>query len=160
MAQDIFLTLTGIHGESQDAHYPNAIEVLTWDWSIYQQSKMHLGSGGGTSKCTVDDLIFDHYVDCASPNLVEYCLTGKHIPEAVLVMRKAGGQALGYLKIIMEDVIITRVSPAMFINMPLLREQINLSFTRIRHEYSIQNAQGGSAGTATANYDIKANKVT
>ena len=34
MAQDIFLKLTGIEGESTDASHLNEIEVLTWDWSV------------------------------------------------------------------------------------------------------------------------------
>ncbi|KVC46883.1 hypothetical protein WI72_31835 [Burkholderia ubonensis] len=43
MAQDIFLRLTGIAGESMDASHSNEIEVLTWDWSVSQQSNMHMG---------------------------------------------------------------------------------------------------------------------
>ncbi|WP_415872732.1 type VI secretion system tube protein Hcp [Burkholderia ubonensis] len=49
MAQDIFL-LTGIDGESQDARHPNEIGVLTWDWSVSQQSTRHSGAGGGAGK--------------------------------------------------------------------------------------------------------------
>ncbi len=54
----------------------------------------------------VEDLTFEHYVDRATPNLIQYCLTGKHIGSAVLVMRKAGGKPLEFLKITMEDVLI------------------------------------------------------
>nr|WP_063801128.1 type VI secretion system tube protein Hcp [Burkholderia ubonensis] len=45
-----FLKLTGIDGESQDALHPNEIDVLTWDWSVSQQSTMHSGAGGGAGK--------------------------------------------------------------------------------------------------------------
>jgi len=92
MAQDIFLKLTGIAGESQDDKHPNEIDVITWDWRISQQSNMHRGSGCGSGKATVDDLSFDHYMDRASPNLVQHCLLGTHIPEVILVMRKAGNR--------------------------------------------------------------------
>jgi type VI secretion system secreted protein Hcp len=71
---------------------------------------MHAGSGGGAGKCTVNDLTFEHYIDRASPNLIQYCLTGKHIDNAVLVMRKAGGKPLEYLKITMGDVLITKLN--------------------------------------------------
>ena len=70
MAQDIFIRLDGIDGESRDASHPNEIDVLTWDWSVSQQSNMHSGSGGGAGKCTVGDLAFEHYVDGATSNLV------------------------------------------------------------------------------------------
>jgi len=134
MAQDIFLKLTGIEGESQDATHAHEIEVLSWDWSVSQQSNMHLGSGGGAGKATVDDLTVEHYVDRASPNLVQYCLTGKHIPEAVLVMRKAGGAPLEYLKITMEDVLVTPVKPESNKNMAIPREKVCLSFARVKQE--------------------------
>jgi type VI secretion system secreted protein Hcp len=111
MAQDIFLKLTGITGESTDAVHKNEIEILNWSWKVSQQSNLHAGSGGGAGKAAVDDLTFHHYLDRASPNLSQFCLTGKHIPEAVLVMRKAGGNPLEYLKITMDDVLITKVNP-------------------------------------------------
>lgn len=63
MAQDIFLKLPGIEGESTDRSHSNEIEVLTWTWSVSQQSNMHMGSGGGAGKCTVDDLTFEHYIE-------------------------------------------------------------------------------------------------
>ncbi|SOY53466.1 Hcp family type VI secretion system effector [Cupriavidus taiwanensis] len=159
MAQDIFLKINGIDGESQDSSHKNEIEVLAWDWSIEQQSTMHAGSGGGAGKATVSDLSFEHFIDRASPNLMKYCLTGKHINEAVLVVRKAGGNPLEYLKLTMTDVIVTRVSPTGSVEDEVrMREKVALSFSRVKQEYVVQNAQGGSGGAVTAGYDIKGNK--
>ncbi|WP_454764514.1 Hcp family type VI secretion system effector [Cupriavidus campinensis] len=159
MAQDIFLKLTGIEGEAMDASHAKEIEVLTWEWSVKQQSNMHAGSGGGAGKATVEDLVFEHYVDRATPNLVQYCLTGKHIANAVLVMRKAGGKPLEFLRITMEDVLVTQVKPAHNVNMRAPREEVSLSFSRVRQEYVVQNASGSSAGTVSMGYDVKANKA-
>lgn len=158
MTQDIFLKLTGIAGESQDEKYKDAIEILRWEWKVRQQSNMHSGSGGGSGKATVSDLSFDHYVDRASPNLMTYCLTGKHIDTATLVVRKAGGNPLEYLKITMGDAIVTRLSPAAVETMGRVREKVSLSFARVRQEYTIQNQQGGSGGTVSAGYDVQANR--
>ncbi|KVP71334.1 Hcp1 family type VI secretion system effector [Burkholderia ubonensis] len=159
MGQDIFLRLAGINGESRDASHRNEIEVITWNWSVSQQSNMHLGSGGGAGKTTVGDMLFEHYIDCASPNLIQYCLLGKHIPEAVLVMRKAGGAPLEYLKIAMEGVLVTQVTATSNCSMAMPREEVRLSFARVRQEYVIQNARGGNGGAVTMGYDIKANTV-
>jgi hypothetical protein len=60
MAQDIFLKINGIDGESQDSAHKNEIEVTNWGWRISQASNMHAGSGGGAGKATVDDLAFEH----------------------------------------------------------------------------------------------------
>jgi type VI secretion system secreted protein Hcp len=159
MAQDIFLNLSGIAGESIDATHTGDIEVLEWAWSVRQPANMHAGSGGGAGKCAVEDLTFDHYTDRASPNLVQYCLTGKHIARAILVMRKAGGSPLEYLKMTMEDVLVTQVAPVYYNTMRVPRERVALSFSRFRQEYVVQNASGGSAGTIGVGYDVKANAV-
>ncbi|WP_416048475.1 Hcp family type VI secretion system effector [Cupriavidus basilensis] len=159
MAQDIFLKINGIDGESQDTSHKNEVEVLAWEWSIEQQSTMHAGSGGGAGKATVSDMTFEHFIDRASPNLMKYCLTGKHINEAVLVVRKAGGNPLEYLKLTMTDVIVTLVSPRGSVDDEVrMREKVSLSFSKVKQEYVVQNAQGGSGGAVTAGYDIKGNK--
>jgi len=158
MAQDIFLKINGIDGESMDSGHKNEIEVLSWDWQVLQESNMHTGSGGGSGKATVKDLNFSHFVDRSSPNLMKFCLTGKHISEATLVVRKAGGNPLEYLKITMTDVVITNVLPGGSNTEDGVKEQVSLSFAKVKQEYTVQNQQGGSGGAVTAGYDIKQNK--
>ncbi|KAG8150608.1 Hcp family type VI secretion system effector [Burkholderia catarinensis] len=160
MAQDIFLKLTGIRGESRDAAHPDEIEVLEWDWSAAQLSTTLSGTGSTEGKCTANDLTIEHYVDRASPILMLHCLKGNHIENAVLVVRKAGGVPLEYLKITLDEVLITRINSVANLNMARPREAVQLSFARIRQEYVVQNAQGGSSGTVTAGYDIKIGKAT
>lgn len=155
MAQDIFLKLTGIRGESQDAAHPDEIEVLAWDWSAEQLLTARSGTGGTGGKCTANDLTIEHYVDRASPTLMLHCLKGSHIENAVLVARKAGGMPLEYLKITLDDVLITRINSVANLNMVRPREEVQLSFARIRQEYVVQSAQGSSCGTVTAGYDIR-----
>ncbi|AOJ95300.1 Hcp family type VI secretion system effector [Burkholderia multivorans] len=159
MAQDIFLKIDGINGESLDDKHKDEIEILNWDWEILQESSMHSGSGGGAGKATVKDLTFEHNIDRASQNLMKYALTGKHIDQAVLVMRKAGGNPLEYLKLTMSDVIVTRVKPSgSKAGEEKSRETVSLSFSKVKQEYVVQNAQGGSGGAVTASFDIKGNK--
>ncbi|RZA30702.1 MAG: type VI secretion system tube protein Hcp [Proteobacteria bacterium] len=158
MAQDIFLKIAGIDGESQDSAHKNEIDVSSWTWQVLQESNMQQGSGGGSGKATVKDLSFVHDVDRASPNLMKYCLTGKHIPEAKLTVRKAGGTPLEYLKLTMTDVVITNVQPAGSSKDEIIKEQVSMSFAKVKQEYTVQNQQGGSGGAVTAGYDIKLNK--
>lgn len=159
MAQDIFLKINGIEGEALDEAHKNEIEVLSFNWQVLQESSMHAGSGGGAGKATVEDFEFEHYVDRASPNLMKYCLTGKHIQEVRLTVRKAGGSPFEYLKMTFGDVIVTSVRPAGgSADEPRVKEAVRLSFARIRQEYAVQNAQGGSGGAVTAGFDIKGNK--
>jgi|SRR5450830_121738 len=158
MAQDIFLKINGIDGESLDSAHKNEIEVLSWQWQVLQESNMHTGSGGGSGKATVKDLTFIHNIDRSSPNLMKFCVTGKHIPEAKLVVRKSGGNPLEYLKITMTDVLITSVNPTGDSKSESIQEEVGLSFAKIKQEYTVQNQQGGSGGAVTAGFDIKLNK--
>jgi type VI secretion system secreted protein Hcp len=119
---------------------------------------MHSGSGGGAGKATVNDLTFQHWLDMSYPNLVRYCLTGKPIAEAKLTVRKAGGKPLEYLKIIMTEVIISRVQPSGDRSAERICEEVSLAFSKVTQEYVVQNPQGGSAGTVAASFDIKGNK--
>ena len=107
MSNDVFIKINGITGESEDAAHPGEIQVENWTWKMSQRSSMMSGSGGGAGKASVEDLVFFHQVDRASPNLMSYCLTGKHIDQVVLTMRKAGGVPLDFLQITMSDVIVT-----------------------------------------------------
>lgn len=159
MAQDIFIKFDGIEGESQDSTHKGEIEVLNWNWSVGQTSNMHSGSGGGAGKCTVEDVHFEHYIDKSSPNLLQYCLTGKHIPEAVLTVRKAGGSPLEYLRLTLQEIIITAVYPVYYNTMRAPREAVSLAFSRVKMDYVLQNAEGSTAGTVSMGYDIKATAV-
>ncbi|WP_434113658.1 Hcp family type VI secretion system effector [Paraburkholderia caffeinilytica] len=156
-SQDIFLKLEGIQGESKDHTHREKIEVLSWRWKMSQDSSMHVGSGGGIGKATVYDLEVEHYVDRASPTLMICSLTGKHIKQATLVMRKAGGSPHEYSKIVMDDVLITGVQMSCNRTGTNIVETFGLSFAKVRQEYNIQRADGGSEGVVSAGFDIKGN---
>jgi type VI secretion system secreted protein Hcp len=155
MTQDIFLKLNGIDGESQDAMHLNEIDISSWTWQITQNSAMLSGSGGGAGKSTVADISLTHEMDRSSPNLAQYCFTGKHITEAILTMRKAGGTPFEFARITMSDVIISHFAP--IATGSVCQETFRLSFARMKYEYMLQNARGGSGGVVTALIDVKEN---
>ncbi|MFZ4835564.1 Hcp family type VI secretion system effector [Rouxiella sp. Mn2063] len=158
MAQDMFIKIDGIEGEALDSVHKNEIEVLSWNWDVSQHSNMHSGSGGGSGKASVDDFCFVHYTDKASPNLLSYCLTGKHIKNVQFVIRKAGGNPLEYLTIKFTDVIITKVNMQGSVDDESRpRENVKFSFTKMTQDYVMQNAEGHKCGVISASYDVKAN---
>lgn len=154
MAQDMFIKIDGIEDESLDATHKNEIEVLSWHWASSQHSNMHSGSG----KATVEDFCFDHYVDKASPNLLSYCLSGKHIKNIKFVIRKAGGDPLEYLTLTFTDVIVTHLETSGSVeDESRPRERVTFSFTKFTQDYVMQNAEGAKSGVISASYDVKAN---
>jgi type VI secretion system secreted protein Hcp len=156
MAADIFLKIEGITGEAQDALHMDEIEIIGWSWSAQQDSRMLSGSGGGSPKATVHDMVLIHGIDRATPNLMTACLNGRHFQEAVLTLRKSGGAPLDYFRVVMADVVITRVQP--YGNDGGHFEELHLSFGKIKQEYLMQHFRGGSAGMVTGAFDIKNNR--
>src|SRR5438874_1122151 len=112
MAVDMFIKIGDVDGETKDKVYAGKkyIDVLAWSWGLSNSGSAHVGGGAGAGKVNVQDLSFTKYVDSASPALLTAGCNGKHYPEATLIVRKAGEKPLEYIKIKMEEVLVTSVS--------------------------------------------------
>jgi len=161
MAVDIFMKIDGIDGESQDSKHTNEIDVLSFHWGATQDSSMHVGTGGGAGKVSVDDLTFVHYCDKSSPILAQNCMSGKHMATALLTVRKAGDNPLDYYKITMTDVLISSLAVGGSNDKgDRISETVGLSFAKVKIEYQPQGKDGSaSGGVVVGQYDIKAAKV-
>ncbi|MGY2680968.1 type VI protein secretion system component Hcp [Pseudomonas tolaasii] len=93
MAVDMFLKLGDIKGESRDQAHRDEIDITEWAWGLSQNGSMHSGTGGGAGKVDIANLNLKKPLDKSSPNLMMACASGKHYPEARLVVRKAGGSS-------------------------------------------------------------------
>jgi len=157
MAVDMFLKIDDIKGESVDDVHTDEIDVLAWSWGLSQSGSTHSGPGGGAGKVNVQDLSFTHYVDMATPNLLKMCCNGVHFKEATLVVRKAGGEALEYLKIIMEEGIISSVSTGGSGGEDRLTCNVTLNFSKFKTEYVPQTADGSGGASVIVGWDIAKN---
>lgn len=159
MAVDMFLKLEPIKGESQDKSHSNEIDILSWSWGMSQTGTTHLTSGGGAGKVSVQDLTFTHYVDLASSYLFQACTKGKHIEKGILTVRKAGGDdPLEYIKITMEEVIVTNVHTGGSMGEERLTENVTLNFRKFKYEYKEQQKEGGGGASPSFGWDIAANQ--
>ncbi|MCB1916905.1 MAG: type VI secretion system tube protein Hcp [Rhodocyclaceae bacterium] len=157
MAIDSFLKLGDIKGESKDKEFKDCIDVLAWSWGMSQSGSMHIGGGGGSGKCSVNDLSVTKYVDSSTPNLMQKCMTGKHYDEATLSVRKAGDKPLVYLTIKMTDVLITSVSTGGSGGEDRLTENATLNFAKVKVEYTPQEKTGAGGGKINVTYNIEEN---
>jgi type VI secretion system secreted protein Hcp len=148
MAVDIFLKLDGIKGEAQDQKHKDEIDVLAWSWGMAQSGTTHMGSGSGSGKVSVQDLNITKYVDKSSPTLQLHCCNGKHIAKGLLTVRKAGDKPLEYIKIDLEDMIVTHVSMGGSGGEDRLTENVTMNFAKFKYVYTTQ-AKDGSAGPET-----------
>lgn len=152
MAMDMFLYFSDqtLAGETQDSTYSSnkAIDVLAWSWGMSNSGTAHMGGGAGAGKANVQDLSFTHYLDKCSPNLMSYCCKGTHVPTATLVMRKAGGKALVYLTITMNEVLITSCATGGSGGEDRLTENVTLNFASVTVSYQPQKKDGTADGGA------------
>ena len=147
MPVDMFMKIGDIKGEAKDAKHKQEIDVLAYSWGLSNSGTTHVGGGGGSGKVNVQDLSFTKYVDSASNALISHGCSGKHIPEATLVVRKAGGdKALEYITIKMSDVLVTSVSMGGSGGEDRLTENVTLNFAKFEYTYKEQAKGGGQEG--------------
>lgn len=159
MATDYFLKIDGIEGESGDSKHKDEIMLESWSWSESNAGSAAHASGMGAGKVSLQDFHFVMHVNKATPKLMERCATGEHIKKAVLTCRKAGKEQQEFLKIQMEDLIVTSYSTggsAGSDTIPL--DQISLNFSKIQFEYKEQKPDGSLGGSVKGGWDVKANK--
>lgn len=160
MAADIYLKIDGIKGESKDSKHKDDIEVLAWSWAQTQSGSAHRGGGMGSGKVEMQDIHFTKYLDKATPKLILACAKGEHIPKAELVMRKAGGEQKEYLKISLEDIMVSGYSSSGSGGGDTPTENLSLNFGKITLEYFEQDNKGTMTSAGKAIYDVKANKAS
>jgi type VI secretion system secreted protein Hcp len=147
MAVDMFIKIDTVDGESRDKAHAKDIDVLAWSWGISNSGSAHVGGGAGAGKCNIQDISFTKWVDASTPKLALACCDGKHFKDATLVVRKAGEKPVEYLKIKIEEVLITSISTGGSGGEDRLTENVTLNFAKVSLDYVPQDAKG-AAGTA------------
>ncbi len=158
MAQDMFLKIEGVEGEAKDGVHGKEIDVLAYSFGVSQSASMHMGGGGGSGKCSVQDITITKPIDKSSTELFLRSCTGKHYPSAILTIRKAGDTPVEYLIYTMTEVIISSVSTGASKDSDSVSEQVSLNFAKIKIDYKEQSAEGGVASEPTMTFNIKENK--
>ena len=159
--KDYFLKLDGIKGESTDAKHKGEIEIESFSWGETNAGSFSSapGAGGGTGKVSFQDLHCTKLTDIASANLMYHCASGKHIPKALLTVRKAGEQQQEYYKVEQSDVLVSSYQSGAHGGGDLLpTDQFSLNFAKIQFEYYPQDAKGKLGSPEKAGWDLKGNK--
>ncbi len=158
-AVDYFLDIDGIKGESTDDKHKDKIDLESWSWGESNSGAHGAGGGGGAGKVAMQDFHFVMKVNKASPELMLACATGKHIPKATLICRKAGGTQGEFLKVTMSDLLVSSYQTGGSGHGGVLpTDQISLNFSKIEWDYKPQKKDGSLDASVKAGYDVKANK--
>jgi len=156
MAVDFFLKLDGIKGESKDAKHKDEIHIESFSWGMSQTGAHGAAGGGGAGKVSVHDISVTKFVDKSSADLMLACCNGKHIKEGLITARKAGEKPLEYLKIKLEDILISGVQSHGH-GGDNLSENVTINFAKFHVEYQEQKPDGSGQPGGQMGWDVKAN---
>src|SRR5215218_10364017 len=160
MAVDAFLKIDGVDGESTDSKHKGELEVLSFSWGETNDASSHgAGGGGGAGKVSFQDFHFVAYTSKASPALFLGCASGEHFKKAVLTVRKAGKEQQEFMKVSLEDVLVSSFQTGGAsgeVTVPT--DQFSLNFVKIDFSVVGQNPDGTVGDGAAAGWDVKANK--
>lgn len=157
MAVDMFLKLTGINGESLDAAHKGEIDISSYNWGLSNTGTFHRAGGGGSGKADFQDISVTKWVDKATADLMLACANGKHIAEGVLVCRKAGEKPLEYLKVTMQEILVSSISTGTTIHDEKQTETVSFNCAKVKVEYFSQSPTGGKEAGGTMGWHIAGN---
>ncbi|MCC6419897.1 MAG: type VI secretion system tube protein Hcp [Gemmataceae bacterium] len=154
-AVDYFLKIDGVDGEATAKGHEKEIDLESWSWGETNSGSHAHGGGGGAGKVVMQDFHFVMKICKASPKLLQICATGEHIKKATLTCRKAGKSQQEFLKIEMEDLLVSSYQTGGSGHSDIIpTDQISLNFTKVKMVYKEQKPDGTLGGTTPGGYDL------
>jgi type VI secretion system secreted protein Hcp len=148
---DIFLHVVTkragrIKGEGTTDPHVDDIVVKTWAWGVAANTA--IGSTQATARRSYRNLILTKGIDSASTGLLSALVTNDEVKEATLTMRKAGGDALDYFRLMLSGARVVNVDFEVLPSGSAL-ERVTIAFTKVEVEYKRQEQAGLGAGSCT-----------
>lgn len=147
-----------IGGESLRANHEDEIDFHALRWTIAQQTSAQVGRGRTQGRAEVSAATVNKFYDASSPDLALACLQSKNFAEVVLTVTKdSGDEALEYLIITMNDVIVSnyRILGARPQSQQI-EEEIGLTCQLITIKYTVQNEDYSAGDEFEMSFDIGA----
>jgi type VI secretion system secreted protein Hcp len=169
MADDYFLKIMGIEGESQEARHKDEITLDAWSFGGTTDITVGGTVGGKPSgparpsvasgRFTAQGFQFTAKVSKASPKLFEACATGMLLRDVTLFARKAGAEQQDYLRIRLSDVLISSYQQSGASGAEAVPvDQVSCTYAKIEIEYKEQRPDGSLGNPVKAVFDVKAKR--
>ena len=162
-ADELFLKLDGVQGDSRDARHKDEIDILSYSASMAGPfAPSASGTAPATGKAVCGPVRIMKYLDRASPRLMLYAARGDHIPRATISFRKAGSKSGNdYYRVTLDDVLVTDVQQTGQGGTRYAEnasEVVSLMGRRITWDFATQGPDGAFTGSAKSNWDCVAGK--
>ena len=160
-ADEIFLKLLDVQGDSTDAAHPNEIIVTSYSQSVSNTATFDGGASIGKAMC--GDIIITKPIDRSSPSLILKVLTGTNIPSGTLSFRRAAqsnnAKSADYYTVQLTNVFVTAVEQTSNATTASgVVELIKLKARTFRLSYTPQAANGQPGTPQTFGFDCLNNQ--
>jgi len=161
MAFDAFLKLTPesgsfIKGEAKADGHQNEIEILSFAWGVTNPTDSQ--SGKATGRAHLSSFDITKKSDLSSTSLFQNCCSGQHYKEALITIRKAGGEKpVEYLKYKFSTVFVGSLKWDGEPNDDLPLESISFHFTKVEVTYTPDD-HGKPGSPNVVGWDVAAGK--
>jgi len=155
---DAFLKIDGVPGESEQDGHKDEIDLLSFSWGESNAGSFAQGGGGGTGKVNMQDFHFVMKLNKASPKLAYSCAAGSHIGNALLTVRKAGGdKQQPFLTYKFSDILVSsyQTGGSSHGGEVVPTDQVSLNFAKVEMEYKVQDSKGGLGSPVNFGWDLK-----
>ena len=165
---DCFIKLSGIDGDSMDDRHKDEIDVMTWAFGESVPASLSATLSRTATPVQMQDLKFTTRTGKHSTRVFQMGASGQHIRDGVLSCKTVGGVLpFDFIRIILADVRVsgyrietpTNVgSPPMPMSDDYPVEEVSLSFSRIKIEYTFKKPDGSPGATLTGGWDLTTNR--
>jgi type VI secretion system secreted protein Hcp len=144
-------------GETTDKTYSakKAYEIYSFSWGASNPVTIGSASGGvGGGKVSISSFNIMKKTDKASAVLFLSCCSGQHVPNAHVVLRKAGGKQIEYITYDFSEVFVESIQwsgSAGGDDTPT--ESVSFAFGKVEIKYTPQNADGTPGTAIPAGWD-------
>jgi type VI secretion system secreted protein Hcp len=161
MAQEIYLYLDGIPGESQKEGAKDWIEIFSFSNGVTNHSSVAGGTGSGAGKVEFSSISVTKQLDKASTKLALNNMKGTHIAKGTIIVRQSGGSETTqvYFQYDLQEVFVDSMSwGAAAGGGGKPSESVSFSFNQIQISYWQQNPQGGQDLVGKVGWNVSTNK--
>jgi type VI secretion system secreted protein Hcp len=157
-ADEIFLQLPGVAGDSAAVGFEGAIDVQSFSGGgPARASDAGAAVGAGAAKATFRDLVVKAPASRAGPTLFGAAAAGTRYPTAVLSVRTAGEAREPYLTITLSDASVTGYSAEAPGGGARPLDTIALDYARVQVSYRALAPDGSFAPPIVTCWDVRAN---
>lgn len=162
MAQEIYLRLDGIPGESQKTGVEGWIEIFSFSNGAANHSSVAAGTGSGSGKVEFSSISVTKQLDLSSTKLALNNFKGTHIATGNLVVRQSTGDTTtkAYFQYDLKEVFVDSISwGAAAGGGAKPSESVSFSFNQIQIGYAQQQPDGSLSGMVYVGWNTQKNSV-